>query len=118
MLRDAAISCGQLALMLSVARDETTTYARLSRELMIDATAVARAVKTLAARGFFSVDEIKGSQRKTVAITESGIKCLRKAIPLWQTATNQFFQNVDEGDWRRIRDDLARASVMPDRLSD
>ena len=114
MLRDAAISCGQLTLMLAIARDETTTYARLSRELMIDATAVARAVKALVARGLLSIDEIEGSQRKTVAITEAGIECLRKAVPLWKAATDQFFENVDEKSWQRMRNELARVSVMPD----
>ena len=116
MLRDAGVSSGQLAMLLATARDGSTTYARLSRELLIDATAVGRAVRTLQARGLVSVDEIEGSLRKKVVITEAGIECLRKAVPLWKAATDQFFESVDKANWQRVREELSHLSSIHDQL--
>ncbi len=109
-LQSAAISSGQLVILLVLARDGATSYARLSRELSMDSTAVGRAAKALYARGLVSIDPIEGSRRKTVAITEAGTACLEKAVPLWQQATERFLSDFGDAAWSRLRSDLSRAS--------
>ena len=109
-LVEAAVSCGQLIILLAAARDGSTSYARLSRELLLDTTAVGRAVKALAARGLLSIDSPEGSRRKSIAITEAGIACVFKAVPLWQEATDRFLAGFGEEDWTRLRGDLSRTS--------
>ncbi len=109
-LQEIALSCGQLVILLAVARDGPTTYAHLSRELVLDMTAVGRAVKPLAARRLVSINSAPGSRRKMVKITETGVACLRKAVPLWQEATNQFLEGFGEREWSRLRKELSRTS--------
>ena len=57
-----------------------------------------------------SIDSPEGSRRKSIAITEAGIACVFKAVPLWQEATDRFLAGFGEEDWTRLRGDLSRTS--------
>ncbi len=110
VLQHAGISCGQFIILLAIARDGSTTYVRLSRELVMDPSAIARAIKPLILRGYVDVTNVEGSNRKSIAINGAGTECIRKAVPLWQKATNLFLREIGEDNWARIQADLARMS--------
>ncbi|WP_299976200.1 MarR family transcriptional regulator [uncultured Pseudoteredinibacter sp.] len=91
-LRPLGITITQFTLLAAVARIEPDSITELADKLWMERTSLTRGAKLLEADGLIERRVEEGVRKRGLRISDKGIKLLREAYPLWQSAQ----QDVEE----------------------
>lgn len=93
-LRDTGLRITQVAVLAQVQRLAPVSLTRLSDELAVERSVIARDVAVLERDGLLSVATDSNDRRaRSVTMTREGVRRLRGAAPAWQVA-QQELRNV------------------------
>ena len=110
-LEPSGLRSTQFAILVAVAAMAPASVAKLSRELVMDASTVNRNLKPLVARGLIDkgVPDGRGRGRLSLSVTEAGNKLLTDSVPLWKAAQESFVSAIGAEQWPSLKGNLNRA---------
>ena len=99
-LSPAGLTNGQFAILTQLATwasGASPSMADLARALILNRTALTRALQPMAREGLIELVESPQDQRvRLVRLTKAGRKCLAEASALWAAAQDKYVQAVGE----------------------
>jgi len=106
-LRPAGLRATQLNLLMAIESEAATTVTDLAEILAMDRTTLTRNLKLLRDRGLVE------KKKKKIALTARGRRSAAAALPLWESAQQQFVKSLGRRRWAALLDELsaARASL-------
>jgi DNA-binding MarR family transcriptional regulator len=104
-LRPAGLRATQLNLLMAIESEAATTITDLAEILAMDRTTLTRNLKLLRDRGLV--------EKKRIALTARGRRSAAAALPLWESAQQQFVKSLGRRRWAALLAELsaARASI-------
>jgi DNA-binding MarR family transcriptional regulator len=117
MLRPSGLRATQLTLLMVInALGEPSSITELAEQLVMDRTTLARDLRPMEAAGWVAVAPGKDRRTRMVRLSPAGGVALRDAAPLWRAAQAALVdRGVGEGEWARLRHDLARLVTLAQR---
>jgi DNA-binding MarR family transcriptional regulator len=94
-LRPLNLQITQLALLIAIEQDDTTSSAALAERLDIESSAVLRNLQILERRGLVTNDGGRGRRGRRSTLTAGGRRLLESAAPLWARAQNELSQELN-----------------------
>lgn len=116
MLRPTGLRATQFTLLMVIDALAEPSITALADQLVMDRTTLARDLRPMEAAGWVAV--APGADRRTrlVRLTPAGSVALRDALPLWRAAQAVLVdRGVGDGEWARLRADLARLVTLAQR---
>src|SRR5260370_22633513 len=90
-LRPAGLRATQLNLLMAIESEAATTITDLAEILAMDRTTLTRNLKLLRDRGLV--------EKKRIALTARGRRSAAAALPLWESAQQQFVRSLGSRRW-------------------
>lgn len=89
-LQESRLSVAQLGLLAVIATNEDDRMAAIAGRAGLDPSTLSRNLRALERDGLIEIATVeKDLRRRTVWLTESGIRRLQVALPAWQEAQNR-----------------------------
>lgn len=106
-LRPTGLRATQLNLLMAIESEAATTVTDLAEILAMERTTLTRNLKLLRNRGLV--------EKKRISLTAKGRRSAAAALPLWESAQQQFVRSLGQRRWAALLDELAaaRASLKP-----
>jgi DNA-binding MarR family transcriptional regulator len=112
-LRPLDLKSGQFSLLISLNRPEPPPISAVAEVLAMDRTTLTANIKPLERRGLLTVKPDPRDRRiRRLALTESGLALLEKAIPLWTRTEAEIEQGLAR-DADLLRKDLLDLAFGP-----
>jgi DNA-binding MarR family transcriptional regulator len=94
-LRPVGLTSGQFSLLMSLNRPQPPSVGSVARLLAMDRTTITANLKPLERRGLVdsTADPADGRSR-LLTLTETGLKVLREAVPIWQSTHVEVEQSL------------------------
>lgn len=108
-LQPSGVRSTQLIILLEIAIARHATAPQLARRLVIDPSTLARNLKLIAKQGWIKNASNGAGRIQQISLTARGLRTLRKAVPLWEKAQNDFAGRLGERRWRKLQGDLSAA---------
>lgn len=116
MLRPSGLRATQLTLLMVIDALGEPSITALAEHLVMDRTTLARDLRPMVAAGWVAVAPGEDRRTRIVRLTPTGGVALRDAFPLWRAAQAALVESgVGEGEWARLRGDLARLVAIVQR---
>lgn len=94
-LQPSGLRSTQFSLLFNISLHENIAVGELGAVLLMDQTTVTRNIEILRKHGYINITkEDHDARKKSISITESGIKKLAEATPLWEQAQSQIEQGL------------------------
>lgn len=108
-LRPSGLRATQLTLLMVTDALGEPSITELAEQLVMDRTTLARDLRPMEAAGWVAVTPGADRRTRIVRLTPAGGAALQNALPFWRAAQAALVERgVGEGDWARLREDLAR----------
>ena len=99
----------QLAILVTVAAHGPASIAKLSRELVMDPSTLARNLQPLLNLELLDKTAGPTGNRKLISLSEKGITTITDAIPLWEAAQKRLLQHFGSQQWPMFMSFLSQA---------
>jgi DNA-binding MarR family transcriptional regulator len=100
-LRPAGLRATQLNLLMAIESEAAATITDLAEILAMERTTLTRNLKLLRDRGLV--------EKKRISLTAKGRRSAAAALPLWESAQQQFVKSLGQRRWAALLDELAAA---------
>ncbi|HBC93637.1 MAG TPA: MarR family transcriptional regulator [Pelotomaculum sp.] len=95
LLQPCGLRSTQISLLLNISLHGNISVGELGAILLMDQTTVTRNIEILRKLGYINVTkEDNDGRKKSISITESGIRKLAEAEPLWEQAQSRIEQGL------------------------
>lgn len=116
MLRPSGLRATQLTLLMVIDALGEPSITELAEQLVMDRTTLTRDLRPLGAAGWVAVTPGEDRRMRIVRLTSDGGIALRDALSRWRAAQAALVDTgVGEGEWARLRGDLARLMTLAQR---
>lgn len=117
-LEPTGLRSTQFLILVAVGAMQSTSIARLARELVMDPSTLARNLRPLESQGLVEKEAREGRRSVNVSLTAAGRRVLIEGLPLWQDAQIRFVRHFGGDSWDSMRAQLAQAIVAVRQLND
>lgn len=101
LLNGTDISFSECTFLVNIGFSEGTNQEKIANKLMIDRAAIARSVKSLAAKGYVRTERSTDDMRsKELYLTDSGIQILTKVTKFYLEQIRYLTDGIDPGQWQ------------------
>jgi DNA-binding MarR family transcriptional regulator len=107
-LQESGIRSTQFAILVAVAKKQPVSVGTLAEVLMIDRTTLTRSLQLLKKEGLLTISERESMRQRFLALTCKGEKTLRRSLPVWRKAQEQFVATVGRDYWLDLRNELEK----------
>jgi DNA-binding MarR family transcriptional regulator len=114
-LAPSGIRATQMAILTAIAKFQPVSMSRIGEILVLDQTTLTRSLRLLQKQGLLEVSRRSARRQRFVVLTDSGVKALALAVPLWRAVQAKFLSDMGKDNWSVLRDELerlARAAVQ------
>ncbi len=108
-LEPTGLRSTQLAILITVAGHGPASVAKLSRELVMDPSTLARNLQPLVQQGLIEKTPGPTGNRKLISLSEDGTAAVARAIPLWEAAQKRLLQHFGSQRWPMFMSFLSQA---------
>lgn len=106
-LKQLGLTGSQFTILSMIRGHSSISVAELADELGMERTSVVRALKPLYRDGFITDAPCKSdSRRMLLSLTKNGQSKHKEAVPLWQSAQNEWAKKIGSERANNIRDEL------------
>jgi DNA-binding MarR family transcriptional regulator len=81
---------------------------RIGEILVLDQTTLTRSLRLLQKQGHLEISPRSTRRQRFLTLTDSGVKALASAIPLWREVQATFLAEMVGDNWAVFRDELRR----------
>lgn len=97
MLQSTGLRSTQCSLLLDIFLNENISVSDLGNLLLMDQSTVTRNIELLRKSGYIDIKKVeKDSRKKSISITDIGLKKLEEATPLWEEAQRKIENGIGE----------------------
>lgn len=91
----AGLRSTQYSLLVNISSYENISVCELGSILLMDQTTVTRNIEILRKHGYITIaKEENDARKKSISITDEGVRKLAEAVPLWEQAQLQIVQGM------------------------
>jgi DNA-binding MarR family transcriptional regulator len=104
-----------MAILTAVAKFQPVPMSRIGEILVLGQTTLTRSLRLLQKQGLLEVSARSIRRQRFVTLTDSGVKALALAVPLWRAVQGKFLSDMGKDNWSILRNELerlARAAVQ------
>ncbi|MFC7050338.1 MarR family winged helix-turn-helix transcriptional regulator [Emcibacter nanhaiensis] len=110
ILDPSSLRSTQVVILLELAHNGTMTLSQLADAMFMEKSSMSRMVKTLADRGYISIEYSGGKRYASYTLEPEGLEAIRNVVPYWMKAQQEFIDALGENDWKDIREALLAAA--------
>jgi len=119
VFQTVGIPVAQFSLLADIAFRENVTISELAQVLLMDQTTVTRNIEILRKKGYVNVrTDDNDSRRKCISISESGLRTLDDAIPLWNNVQSLIEQEIGAEKFEEFLKTLSQIQNFINKSSD
>ncbi len=107
-LAPSGIRATQMAILTAVAKFQPLSMSRIGEILVLDQTTLTRSLRLLKKQGLLEVSSRSAKRQRFVTLTQSGVKALALAVPLWRAVQAKFLSEMGKENWSVLRNELER----------
>jgi len=114
-LAPSGIRATQMAILTAIAKFQPVSMSGIGEILVLDQTTLTRSLRLLQKQGLLEVSRRSARRQRFVVLTDSGVKALALAVPLWRAVQAKFLSAMGKDNWSVLRNELerlARAAVQ------
>ena len=111
-LEPAGVRATQFAILTAVAKFQPVSISHIGEILVIDQTTLTRSLRLLQKQGFLDVSPRSLRRQRFITLTDSGVKALAVAVPLWRKVQAKFLSDMGGESWSLLRHELERLARM------
>jgi DNA-binding MarR family transcriptional regulator len=116
-LEPSGIRATQFAILTAVAKFQPASISHIGEILILDQSTLTRSLRLLQKQGHLQISPRGARRQRFLTLTDSGVKVLAAALPLWREAQKKFVAGMGGGaEWAEMRDELERLARMADKL--
>lgn len=116
-LEPAGLRSTQFLILVALGAMQSTSIARLAREMVMDPSTLARNLRPLESQGLVEKAARDGRRSVNLSLTPEGRRILKESLPLWQEAQKCFLKHFG-AQWDSMRGQLSQAVVAARQLDD
>lgn len=107
-LAPSGIRTTQMAILTAIAKFQPVPISRIGEILILDQTTLTRNLRLLERQGLLEVSRRSARRQRFVTLTDSGVKTLALAVPLWRAVQAKFLSEMGKDNWSVLRNELER----------
>lgn len=117
-LEPTGLRSTQFLILVAVGAMQSTSIARLAREMVMDPSTLARNLRPLESQGLVEKAAREGRRSVNLSLTTLGRQVLKQGMPLWQDAQLRFLRHFGSHTWDSMRGQLAQAITAARQMDD
>ncbi|MEK9629246.1 MAG: MarR family transcriptional regulator [Nitrospinota bacterium] len=106
-LKPCGIYATQFTLLVAISSQKKIAITELSKVLVMDRTTLTRNLKPLQKNGWVEVLPGEDKRTKTLSLTSSGKRILKRAMIYWKKIQDQVVRALGQGNWEFLLENLA-----------
>src|SRR5258707_11654418 len=107
-LEPSGLRATQFAILTAIAKFQPVSVSRIGEILVLDQTTLTRSLRLLQKQGLLEVSRRSARRQRFVTLTDSGVKALALAVPLWRAVQAKFLSGMGKDYWSVLRSGLER----------
>jgi DNA-binding MarR family transcriptional regulator len=107
-LAPSGIRATQMAILTAIAKFQPVSISRIGEILVLDQTTLTRSLRLLQKQGLLEVSRRSARRQRFLTLTDSGVKALARAAPLWRAVQAKFLSEMGQDHWSVLRNQLER----------
>jgi len=107
-LAPSGIRATQMAILTAIAKFQPVSMSRIGEILVLDQTTLTRSLRLLQKQRLLEVSRRSARRQRFVTLTDSGVKALALAVPLWRAVQAKFLSDMGKDNWSVLRNELER----------
>jgi DNA-binding MarR family transcriptional regulator len=107
-LAPSGIRATQMAILTAVAKFQPVPMSRIGEILVLDQSTLTRSLRLLQKQEFLEVSPRSVKRQRFLTLTDSGVRALALAVPLWRAVQAKFLSELGENNWSVLRNELER----------
>lgn len=115
-LEPSGLRATQFAILTAVAKFQPVSISRIGETLVLDQTTLTRSLRLLEKQGFLEISSRSVKRQRFLTLTDSGVKALATALPLWRKVQAKFLSEMGGDTWPALRNELERLAGMAVQL--
>jgi len=107
-LAPSGIRATQMAILTAVAKFQPLSMSRIGEILVLDQTTLTRSLHLLRKQGLLEISRRAARRQRFVTLTDSGVKALALAVPLWRVVQAKLLSDMGNNNWSVLSNQLER----------
>jgi DNA-binding MarR family transcriptional regulator len=115
-LEPSGLRATQFAIFTAVAKFQPVSISRIGEILLLDQTTLTRSLRLLQKQRYLEISPRSNRRQRFLTLTDSGVKALAIAVPLWRKVQSKFLEEMGGNTWPALRNELERLAGMAVQL--
>jgi len=115
-LESSGLRATQFAILTAIAKFQPASISRIGEILVLDQTTLTRSLRLLQKQRYLEISPRSVRRQRFLTLTDSGVKALAIAVPLWRKVQEKFLAEMGGDTWPRLRNELERLAGMAVQL--
>jgi len=115
-LEPSGLRATQFAILTAIAKFQPVSISRIGEILVLDQTTLTRSLRLLQKQRYLEISPRSVRRQRFLTLTDSGVKALAIAVPLWRKVQAKFLAEMGGDSWPRLRNELERLAGMAVQL--
>ena len=115
-IEPSGLRATQFAILTAVAKFQPAAISRIGEILVLDQSTLTRSLGLLERHGFVDISPRSVRRQRFLTLTDSGVKALGVALPLWRKVQATFLSAMGGDAWPALQKELERMASMAVQL--
>ena len=115
-LEPSGLRATQFAILTAIAKFQPVSISRIGEILVLDQTTLTRSLGLLQKQRYLEISPRSVRRLRFLTLTDSGVKALAIAVPLWRKVQAKFLAEMGGDTWPMLRNELERLAGMAVQL--
>ena len=115
-LEPSGLRATQFAILTAIAKFQPVSISRIGEILVLDQTTLTRSLRLLQKQRYLEISPRSIRRQRFLTLTDSGVKALAIAVPLWRKVQLKFLAEMGGDTWPMLRNELERLAGMAVQL--
>jgi DNA-binding MarR family transcriptional regulator len=107
-LEPCGLRATQFAILTAIAKFQPVSISRIGEILVLDQTTLTRSLRLLQKQRYLEISPRSVRRQRFLTLTDSGVKALAIAVPLWRKVQAMFLAEMGGDTWPGLRNELER----------
>ena len=107
-LEPTGLRATQFAILTAIAKFQPVSISRIGEILVLDQTTLTRSLRLLQKQRYLEISPRSVRRQRFLTLTDSGVKALAIAVPLWRKVQAKFLAEMGGDTWPGLRNELER----------
>jgi len=115
-LAPSGLRATQFAILTAIVKFQPVSISRIGTILVLDETTLTRSLRLLQKRRYLEISARSVRRQRFLTLTDSGVKALAAAVPLWRKVQAKFLGELADDRWPSLRKELEQLAGVATQL--